>query len=217
MQETQVRSLRQEDPLEQGMATHSSILAWKISWTEEPGRLQSKGSQRVRHNWPTNTYTHTPHTLQSKVQRGTVIIVLLWNVLYFCTLLLYDFHPVSKTSVKEENHFGWLSCLFLFSTHVQIFQVHLQQGVWNQQHFAEALGITDWITEHTHPHTYMYTHTHARKTNLKFHSMHAITSPISVRKDLKDTLEILLQDRRRKTYFLSTSGVDTALQKPSDS
>ena len=47
--------------------------------------------------------------------------------------------------------------------------------------------------------------------------MHAITSPISVRKDLKDTLEILLQDRRRKTYFLSTSGVDTALQKPSDS
>ena len=46
-QETQVRSLGQEDPREKGMATHSSILAWKIPWTEEPGRLQSMGSQRV--------------------------------------------------------------------------------------------------------------------------------------------------------------------------
>ena len=46
-QETQVRSLGQEDALEEGMATHSSILAWKIPWTEEPGRLQSIGSQRV--------------------------------------------------------------------------------------------------------------------------------------------------------------------------
>ena len=46
-QETWVRSLGQEDPLEKEMATHSSILAWRISWTEEPGRLQSTGSQRV--------------------------------------------------------------------------------------------------------------------------------------------------------------------------
>ena len=50
MLETQVRSLGQEDPLEKEMATHSSILAWKISWTEEPGRRQSMGSQRVGHN-----------------------------------------------------------------------------------------------------------------------------------------------------------------------
>ena len=50
MQETWVQSLGQEDPLEEEMATYSSILAWKISWTEEPGRLQSMGSQRVRHN-----------------------------------------------------------------------------------------------------------------------------------------------------------------------
>ena len=50
MQETQVRSLGQEDPLEKEMATHSSTLAWKIPWTEECGRLQSMGSQRVRHN-----------------------------------------------------------------------------------------------------------------------------------------------------------------------
>ena len=53
MQETWVQSLGQEDPLEKEMATHSSILAWKIPWTEEPGRLQSMGSQRVGHDWET--------------------------------------------------------------------------------------------------------------------------------------------------------------------
>ena len=50
MQETQVQFQGQEDPLEKGMATHSSILAWRIPWTEEPGWLQSIGSQRVRHD-----------------------------------------------------------------------------------------------------------------------------------------------------------------------
>ena len=50
MWETQVLSLDQEDPLEKGMATHSSILAWRISWTEETGGLQSIGSQRVGHD-----------------------------------------------------------------------------------------------------------------------------------------------------------------------
>jgi len=48
MQETQVQSLDQEDPLKKGMATHSNILAWKIPWTEKPGGLQSMGWQRVR-------------------------------------------------------------------------------------------------------------------------------------------------------------------------
>ena len=50
MQETQVRSLGGDDPLEKGMATHSSILAWRIPWTEEPGGLQSLGLQRVGPN-----------------------------------------------------------------------------------------------------------------------------------------------------------------------
>ena len=54
MRETQVRSLGQEDPLEKEMVTHICILAWKIPWTEKPGRLQSMGSQRVRHNWVTS-------------------------------------------------------------------------------------------------------------------------------------------------------------------
>ena len=50
MQETWVQSLGWEDLLEKEMATHSSILAWKIPWTEEPGKLQSMGSQRVKHD-----------------------------------------------------------------------------------------------------------------------------------------------------------------------
>ena len=50
MQETQVRSLGQEHPLEKGMTTHSSILAWRIPWTEEPGRLKPTALQRVRHD-----------------------------------------------------------------------------------------------------------------------------------------------------------------------
>ena len=54
MWETWVQSLGQEDFLEKAMAPHSSILAWKIPWTEEPGRLQSMGSQRVGHDWATS-------------------------------------------------------------------------------------------------------------------------------------------------------------------
>ena len=56
MLETCVQSLGQEDPLEKEMATYFSILAWRILWTEEPGRLQSMGSQRVGHDLATNTH-----------------------------------------------------------------------------------------------------------------------------------------------------------------
>ena len=59
MQETWVHFLGREYPLEKEMATHSSILAWKIPWTEEPGRLLHTGSQRVGHAWVTDTHTHT--------------------------------------------------------------------------------------------------------------------------------------------------------------
>ena len=57
MWKTQLRRLGRKDPLEKEMATHSSILAWRIPWTEEPGRLQSIGMQRVRHDWAPNTFT----------------------------------------------------------------------------------------------------------------------------------------------------------------
>ena len=69
MQETQVWSLGQEDPLEKEMATHSSILAWKIPWTEDPGGLQSMGSQRVGHDLATKQ--------QQQQQKDKYCVVLL--------------------------------------------------------------------------------------------------------------------------------------------
>ena len=68
VQETQemwVLSLGGEDPLEEETATHSSILAWKIPWTEEPGGLQSMGSQRVGHDWATKHVFKSPYCLSS--------------------------------------------------------------------------------------------------------------------------------------------------------
>ena len=63
VQETRVQSLGWKDPLEKEMATHSSTLAWKVSWTEEPGGLQFMGLQRVRHDQATNPYyLHTNMT-----------------------------------------------------------------------------------------------------------------------------------------------------------
>ena len=58
MRETRVWFLGRDDPLEKEMGTHSSILAWRIPWMEEPGRLQSTGSQRVGHNWATSLSNH---------------------------------------------------------------------------------------------------------------------------------------------------------------
>ena len=79
MQETPVRPLGWEDPLEKGMATHPRILAWKIPWPGEPDGLQSMGSQRVRHNSVTFTLVTieivlegqiAKHSKTAKIQRG---------------------------------------------------------------------------------------------------------------------------------------------------
>ena len=75
MRETQVRFLGWEDPLEKEMATHSSVLAWKIPWTEEPGRLQSMGLQRVRHDWATS---HKGATAQ-KFSEGSISRSVKWS------------------------------------------------------------------------------------------------------------------------------------------
>ena len=64
IQETWLRSLGWEDPLDKGMATHSSILAWRIPWTEKLGGLQCMGSQRVGQDWATNTHRETLEAVQ---------------------------------------------------------------------------------------------------------------------------------------------------------
>ena len=78
MQETRVQSLGHEDPVEEEVASHTSILAWRIPQIQEPGGLQSMGSQRVRHNWATYKYSSTTSSLRkqgktkelSQVRRG---------------------------------------------------------------------------------------------------------------------------------------------------
>ena len=72
MLKTLVQSLGWEDPLEKETATHSSILAWRIPWTEEPGGLQSMGLQRVGHDWITNTFTGDIILLSAPEQSTTV-------------------------------------------------------------------------------------------------------------------------------------------------
>ena len=75
-QETWVWSLGWEDPLEKEMTTHSSILAWRIPWTEKPGRLHPMGSQRVGHDWITNTFTLN---FSLKLQHSIKIIFIIWQ------------------------------------------------------------------------------------------------------------------------------------------
>ena len=80
-------SLGQEDPLEKGMATHCSILAWRILRTEEPARLQSMGSQRLRHDWRDFPHMHITHA------PGFPASTALWCFHYLCFLLLINSLP----------------------------------------------------------------------------------------------------------------------------
>ena len=101
MQETWVQPLGWECSLEEGMATHSSILAWKVLWTEKPCRLQSIVSWRVRHNWSdlacTHTHTHT-HTSNSNME---LRIYLGNKVIPFCTFLYLLKMPVSFSPWRQ--------------------------------------------------------------------------------------------------------------------
>ena len=124
MQETWVQSLGWEDPLEKEMAIHSSTIAWKIPWTEEPGSLQSMGLQRVGHNWATSlTYLrlylsilgHTwsfsvMNLWNSQMNQWTYKhIIFSWNTMWdrqrkalkYLWLILVDVWQKTKNSVKQ--------------------------------------------------------------------------------------------------------------------
>ena len=94
MQQTWIRSLGQEDPLEKEMAAHSSILAWRIPWTEKPGGLQTMESQRVRHDWTSFTHSllisiiiYIPVTLTSDSEEFKICI---------CLCVIYNMHIFVK-------------------------------------------------------------------------------------------------------------------------
>ena len=92
IRETRVLSLGQEDPLGKGMATHSSILAWRIPWTEEPGGLKSMGYRRAGHDWATNTET----SLQFS-----------WGGRLVSNLLVSSIWYSSHCIFRENGNFGW--------------------------------------------------------------------------------------------------------------
>ena len=87
MQETLVRSLSRENPLEIGMAIYFSIPAWEIPWTEDPGRLQSMGSKRVRHERVTNTFTFRTETRLLTIQPESSANNWREGLLQICTLV----------------------------------------------------------------------------------------------------------------------------------
>ena len=97
MQETQVRSLGWEDPLEKEMVTHASILAWRIPWTEKPGGLQSTGSQRVGHDW-------APSPSPSGVHRCACMFSLVWLFLSPWTGACQA--PLSMEFSRQEDQSG---------------------------------------------------------------------------------------------------------------
>ena len=121
VQELRVWPLGQEDPLEKEMATHSSILTREIPWTEEPGGLQSMGSQRVRHDWVTNTYTlgsiRFHLSLETKKNVGFLIHLRkqpLWHRLHFWGHVLLTTGKMRKLcEVQWEIFFSFVCLKFL--------------------------------------------------------------------------------------------------------
>ena len=93
------QSLDWEDPLEEEIATHSSILVWKIRWTEDPGGLQSIGSQRVGHDWATNTQTH----MMWKVSKNVT------DTNFWYRLAMIWHKPL---------HRAWIECFFPFGSNL---------------------------------------------------------------------------------------------------
>ena len=100
MQETWIWSLGWEHPLEKGMETHSNILVWRIPWTEEPGKLQSIWSRRVRHNWAAERTTHSC-LLTDSIDHYLMSTYTVLGILSVC-LQVYNKGPLcSMGSAKE--------------------------------------------------------------------------------------------------------------------
>ena len=108
MQEAWVQSLGQEDPLKEEMATHSSILDWKIPWMVEPGGLQSLGLQRVKHDW-----AHGMHTLPSHGSLNSVPLCFFHGTchgaMFLSFLLLIFYHWIVCMTRLENVSWSWVS------------------------------------------------------------------------------------------------------------
>ena len=105
MQKTWVRSSDQEDPLEKGVAIHSCVLAWEIPWTEEPGGLQSMGSQRIGLGWATNSLTLTLPSLVWNMESEFRKILFFW-VLAPLTMFWF-WYPEKSMEYLPEKFLSW--------------------------------------------------------------------------------------------------------------
>ena len=111
MQGTRVWSLGQEDPLEKEMATHSSTLAWKIPWTEDPGRLQSTGSQRVGHDWVTSLHNRSSvnqtldvlHSKSSKPAAHFILSAFFYLNVKFSSEILSLYSDFTEFTIEQAN------------------------------------------------------------------------------------------------------------------
>ena len=146
MQETQVWSLGQEDTLEKGMATHSSILRWRIPWTEEPGRLQSMGSQRVGHDCMTKTFFHWISQAVMFSQKS----IWIWSAL---TPFLMDLSSHSRDSTITWNNIILMICYILFPPQERVSYSHFSLWAllllmvlpWKFQQISEFFTFSDQI------------------------------------------------------------------------
>ena len=138
MQETWVPSLGQENSLEKGIATHSSILAWRIMWTEEPGGLQSMGTQRVESDWVTNSFSllHLSKWLSSKSLQIRTSLVVQW--IRAClpmqgTLVesLVQEDSTCRGATKPMCHIYWAPMLQLLKP------MHLEPPLYKRSHGNE--------------------------------------------------------------------------------
>ena len=125
MWQTWVWSLGREDPLEKGMATHYSILAWRIPWTEEPGGVQSMGSHRVGHNRAANTNTIPVYTYWSKAAQSCPTLCNHRD----CSLPGSSIHGIFQARVLE-----WVAISFsLESLNLEHWKQHMLAGMWSKR------------------------------------------------------------------------------------
>ena len=143
VQETRVRFLGPHS-LEKEMANHSSILAWEILWTEEPGRLQSIGLQRVGHDWSNFTHTHNSHSNKCRVLNKVLAHSLcLWACFCFEISSFVSFLYIPHISVVTRylSFSVWLILLNMIIPSILVWTYVYQEGrVWRR----DRLGVWDW-------------------------------------------------------------------------
>ena len=139
MWETWVWSLGWEDPLKKAVATHSSFLAWRIPWMEEPGCLPSMGSKRVGHDWVTS-FTHSRHLLGHSILDISLAIRV--AVLYVFLLSTAPSEVFSWSGPPVSNH----------SDAINVFHIYIYIYIHTHTH----THIYIYIYPHVYTHTYMH-------------------------------------------------------------